>query len=118
MRARFCIFLLLLLTIIFINFWNAHQIVGQTRELAKLEKQVAAEKNINTELIVERNDLCSGKNIASLVRVALDHLNPQEEQGKIIYVHEPTNTEDKTNYCIIDLFTTKAQAREVNIQLD
>jgi hypothetical protein len=50
--------------------------------------------------------------------VELDHLNPQEEQGKIIYVHEPTNTEDKTNYCIIDLFTTKAQAREVNIQLD
>ncbi|MCB5258709.1 MAG: hypothetical protein WC179_01770 [Candidatus Cloacimonadaceae bacterium] len=118
MRARFCIFLLLLLIIIFINFWNAHQIVGQTQELAKLEKKVAAEKNINTELLVERDDLRSGKNIASLVRVELDHFNPQEEQGKIIYVHEPVNTEDKTSYCIIDLFTTKAQAREIKIQLD
>ncbi|MCB5245337.1 MAG: hypothetical protein LHW61_01625 [Candidatus Cloacimonetes bacterium] len=118
MRARFCIFLLLLLIIIFINFWNAHQIVGQTQELANLEKKVAAEKNINTELLVERDDLRSGKNIASLVRVELDHFNPLEEQGKIIYVHEPVNTEDKTSYCIIDLFTTRAQAREVKIQLD
>jgi len=92
--------------------------VGQTQELANLEKKVAAEKNINTELLVERDDLRSGKNIASLVRVELDHFNPLEEQGKIIYVHEPVNTEDKTSYCIIDLFTTRAQAREVKIQLD
>jgi hypothetical protein len=118
MRGKFSIFLLLLLAVGFCNFWNANGIVRETQKLARLETRYAAEKNINTELKVERDDLRSGKNIASLVRVELSDFTPQEEQGKIIYVHEPTDTEDRDSYCIIDLFASKAQAKEVQVLLD
>ncbi|MBW6513903.1 MAG: hypothetical protein K0B87_04000 [Candidatus Syntrophosphaera sp.] len=118
MRGKFAILALFAIGIGFLNFWNAHKIVHQTRELAKLETAHAAEKNINTELRVEHDDLRSGKHIASLVRVELNNSLPREQQGKIIYVHEPADSKDEANYCIIDLFASKAQAKEVQILLD
>lgn len=118
MRGKLVILVILTITIGFCYFWNANKIVRQTQELDGLEKTYAAQKNINTELRVELDDLRSGKHIASLVRVELSNFVPQEEQGKIIYVHEPSGSDDKGNYCIIDLFTSKAQAKEVQILLD
>ncbi len=90
----------------------------QTKQLSSLEKAHAAEKNINTELLVDLDDLRSGEHIASLVSVQLSNFVPQQEQGKIIYVHEPSEEQEKGSYCIIDLISTKAQAKEVQILLD
>ncbi len=102
----------------FFHFWNANKLVNQTKELARLETAYAADKNINTELKVELDDLRSGKHIASLVRVELSNFVPKEEQGKIIYVHEPADAQTKGDYCIIDLIASKAQAKEVEIIKD
>lgn len=118
MRGKFIILLVLIIAAAFCNFWNAHHIVRQTKKLARLETEYSAVKNINTELRVELDELRSGKNIASLVRVELSNFVPNEEQGKIIYVHEPADQENKSSYCIIDLFASKAQAKEVQVMLD
>ncbi|MDZ4182496.1 MAG: hypothetical protein U1B83_06445 [Candidatus Cloacimonadaceae bacterium] len=92
--------------------------VGYTRFLSYLEKTQAAEKNINTELKVEHDDLRSGKHIASLVRIEMGNFVPKQQQGKIIYVHEPGTRQEKGNYCIVDLIASKAQAKEVQVILD
>ncbi len=118
MRAKFIILLVIIAVAGILNFQNASKICQQTKQLAKLEKTYAAEKNINTELKIELDDLRSGKNIASLVRVELSNFVPSEEQGKIIYVQEPADAQEKGNYCIIDLISSKAQAKEVQILLD
>ncbi len=75
-------------------------------------------KNINTELLVELDDLRSGRHIASLVRVELSNFIPDQQAGKIIYVHEPSAKQDKKTYCIIDLLTTKAEAKNIQVLLD
>lgn len=118
MRGKFIVFLLLTAVAGFFHFWNASKLVEQTKRQARLETAYAADKNINTELMVELDDLRSGKNIASLVRVELSNFVPKEEQGKIIYVHEPADIRAKDKYCIIDLFASKAQAKEVEVILD
>lgn len=118
MRSKIIILLIVLVTAVFFNFRNAHNVVIQTKRLSSLEKAYAAEKNINTELLVDLDDLRSGEHIASLVRVELSNFVPQSEQGRIIYVHEPGNQAEKSEYCIIDLISTKAQAKEVEILLD
>lgn len=118
MRAKLTIFIVLAIIAGFLHFWNANKIVQQTKLLSKLEKTYAAEKNINTELLVELDELRSGEHISSLVRVELSNFVPSEEQGKIIYVQEPADEQEKGSYCIIDLFASKAQAKEVQIQLD
>ncbi|MFO8145461.1 MAG: hypothetical protein R6T89_07025 [Candidatus Syntrophosphaera sp.] len=118
MRGKFIIILLLGIVVVFFNFFNANKIVHQTREQARLEASLSAEKNINTELRVEHDDLRSGKHPASLVRVELSNFTSREERGSIIYVHEPNDTKDKESYCLIDLFASKAQAKEVQIPLD
>lgn len=118
MRAKFAIILLVAVLAIFLNFFNANKIVHMTREQARLETSLSAEKNINTELRVEHDDLKSGKHPASLVRVELNSFATREERGSIIYVHEPADTQDKESYCLIDLFASKAQAKEAQIPLD
>lgn len=118
MRGKFIILLVLLFAAGFFNFWNAHRIVRQTKHLARLETEYLAVKNINTELRVELDELRSGKNKESLVRVGAEAYQPEQEQGKIIYVHEPADVQDPGSYCIIDLFATKAQAKEVQVMLD
>lgn len=110
--------LIVLVLAVFFNFWNANKMLGYTRFLSYLEKTQAAEKNINTELKVEHDDLRSGKHIASLVRIEMGNFVPDQQQGKIIYVHEPGDQQEKGNYCIVDLIASKAQAKEVQVILD
>ncbi len=118
MRARLIIVAVIASVVTFLSFVNTHRTFRQTRQLAHLEASYAADKNINTELQVELDDLRSGKHIASLVRVELSNFVPQEEQGKIIYVHEPADTKAREKYCIIDLIASRAQAKQVEIILD
>ncbi len=103
---------------VFLNFYNNNRVVQLTRNLSNLEKTFNAEKNINTELLVELDDLRSGRHIASLVRVELSNFIPDQEAGKIIYVHEPSPKQEQGKYCIIDLITPKAEAKNVQILPD
>jgi hypothetical protein len=104
--------------VVFLNFFNNNRVVQYTRKYSELEKTYNAEKNINTELLVELDDLRSGRHIASLVRVEMSNFIPDQEAGKIIYVHEPSPKQEKGSYCIIDLISSKAEAKNVQIQLD
>ncbi len=103
---------------VFFSFFNNNRVVQYTRKLSSLEKTFNAEKNINTELLVELDDLRSGRHIASLVRVELSNFIPEQEAGKIIYVHEPSPKQEQGRYCIIDLLASKAEAKNVQILLD
>ncbi len=118
MRAKFVILITIIVAAGFTSFWNANQILRDTQKLARLETKYAAEKNINTELKVERDDLRNGRQFAGLVNLGPNGESAPSAQGKIIYVHEPADHQDKESYCIIDLFASKAQAKEVQILLD
>lgn len=118
MRGKLLILIILLGLVFFLSFYNKNRIVQYTRKVAELEKTYYAEKNINTELLVELDDLRSGKHIASLVRVELSNFIPDQQAGKIIYVHEPSPKQEKKTYCIIDLLTQKAEAKNIQILLD
>ncbi|HNU54801.1 MAG TPA: hypothetical protein PLI58_05355 [Candidatus Syntrophosphaera sp.] len=116
MRAKFVILILIAVVAVFANFWNANQMVRATQKLARMETKLAAEKNINTELRVESDDLRSGRQFAELM--SADASGQPVQAGKIIYVHEPADKQSRESYCIIDLFASKAQAKEVQILLD
>ncbi|HNV92485.1 MAG TPA: hypothetical protein P5518_01640 [Candidatus Cloacimonas sp.] len=118
MRGKILILVSLLGVVFFLSFYNNNRIVQYTRQISELEKTYYAEKNINTELLVELDDLRSGRHIASLVRVELSNFIPDQQAGKIIYVHEPSAKQDKKTYCIIDLLTTKAEAKNIQVLLD
>jgi len=115
MRGKFTILVLLAIAAIYLNFRNAGDVVMLTRERGHLEKSCAAEKNIHTELMVELNDLRSGKNISSLVSVELSGFVPEKQEGQIIYVHEPGKTQQQKSYCIVDLIASKAEAKDIQI---
>lgn len=118
MRGRILVLFALLGGVVFLSFFNNNRVVQYTRKLSELEKTYNAEKNINTELLVELDDLRSGRHIASLVRVEMSNFIPEQEAGKIIYVHEPSPKQEKGSYCIIDLIASKAEAKNVQILLD
>jgi len=118
MRGRIIGLLIILVICVFFSFYNNNRIVSYTRRLSNVEKTYNAEKNINTELLVEHDDLRSGRHIASLVRVEMSQFIPDNEQGSIIYVHEPSPAQEKNSYCIIDLIATRAEAKNVTIMLD
>lgn len=118
MRGKLIILLALVVTVGFFNFYNNYRNVYYTRKMADFEKSYNAEKNINTELVVEHGELRSGKHIASLVRVEMSQFIPGNEQGSVIYVHEPAKKSSSNGYCIIDLVASKAEAKTVNIILD
>ncbi|NLK50728.1 MAG: hypothetical protein GX294_08780 [Candidatus Cloacimonetes bacterium] len=115
MRARLIIFLFVLSVAVFFNFYNARKVLTHTRSIDQMEKTVNAAKNIKTELEVEYDDLCSGQNLSSLVGVELNGFIPEQQQERIIYVHEPHPDTAKDSYCIVDLIATKAQAKDVQI---
>ncbi len=100
---------------VFFNFFNNNRVVQYTRKLSELEKTYNAEKNINTELMVELDDLKSGRHIASLVRVEMSNFIPESEAQNILYVHEPSPKQEQGKYCIIDLIASKAEAKNVQI---
>jgi len=114
MRGKIISLMLFALLCLFLSFVNNNKVVSYTRRLAELEKTFNAEKNINTELLVEHDDLRSGRHIASLVRIEMSQFIPEREQGRIIYVHEPSQKQDKS-YCIIDLVATRAEAKNITI---
>ncbi|HQB97723.1 MAG TPA: hypothetical protein PKZ46_02230 [Candidatus Cloacimonadota bacterium] len=118
MRGRIIVLIILTTICVFFSFFNNNRVVSYTRRLSVVEKTYNAEKNINTELLVEHDDLRSGRHIASLVRVEMSQFIPDNEQGSIIYVHEPSPEQEKNAYCIIDLIATRAEAANVNIMLD
>jgi len=118
MRGRIMLLVALFGLAVFFNFFNNNRVVQYTRKLSSYEKTYNAEKNINTELLVELDDLRSGRHIASLVRVELSNFIPDQEAGKVIYVHEPSPKQEKGRYCIIDLIASKAEAKNVQILLD
>jgi len=115
MRGRLITLLLVAAAAVFFNFWNARKVLTYTRALDHMEKTVNAVKNINSELEIEYDDLCSGQNLSSLVSVELSNFIPDQQQGRIIYVHEPSPAKAKDSYCIVDLIATKAQAKDIQI---
>jgi len=117
-RGRLIILVILAAICGFLNFFNNNRVVADTRRLSDVEKTYFAEKNINTELLVEHDDLRSGRHIASLVRVELSQFIPEHEQGRVIYVHEPAPDKSENSYTIIDLIASKAEAKNVEIMLD
>lgn len=118
MRGKIIILLIIAVFFGFCNFYNHHKITNFTRKLADIEKSYNAEKNINTELTMEYEELRSGKHIASLVRVEMSQFIHGDEQGSVIYVHEPAEKSVGKGYCIIDLVASRAEAKNVNIILD
>lgn len=118
MRTRFLSLILLIVVAGFLNFWNAGKIVSHTQQLARLETKLAAEKNIHTELKVERDDLRNGSLFGDQAFIAEYGLSQQMNMGQLIYVHEPIDEENRDGYCIIDLLATKAQAKEIQILPD
>ena len=118
MRTRFLSLILLIAAAGFLNFWNANKIVRGTQQLARLETKLAAEKNINIELKVERDDLRSGSLFGESAFLGEQGLPSQMNMGQMIYVHEPADKENRESYCIIDLLATKAQTKEVQILRD
>nr|MDK2851656.1 hypothetical protein [Candidatus Cloacimonadota bacterium] len=115
MRGKIISLMFFALLCLFLSFVNNNKVVSYTRRLAELEQTYNAEKNINTELLVEHDDLRSGRHIASLVRIEMSQFIPEKEQGHIIYVHEPSQKQEKSSYCIIDFIATKAEAKNVTI---
>ncbi len=115
MRGKLTILALLAVVAIFFNFVNAGSVVTLTRDRGYLEKSCAAEKNIHTELMVELDDLRSGKNISSLVSVELSGFVPDKPLGQIVYVHEPGKTQQQASYCIVDLISSRAEAKDIQI---
>ena len=118
MRGKFVIFILVCVASVFLHFNNGNKIVRYTKDYSNLEKTYNAEKNINTEQLVELDDLRSGRHLASLVRVELNNFIPDQEAGSVIYVHEPSPKAESGSYCIIDLLASRAEAKNVEILLD
>ncbi len=118
LRGKFITLIILAALCGFFSFFNNNKIVNYTRRLATVEKCFNAEKNINTELLVEHDDLRSGRHIASLVRVEMSQFIPEQGEGRIVYVHEPSKKQEKSGYCIIDLFASRAEAKNISIILD
>lgn len=118
MRSRLIIVVILAALCGFLNFFNNNRVVADTRRFSDAEKSYNAEKNINTELLVEHDDLKSGRHIASLVRVEMSQFIPEQEMGRVIYVHEPAEDKEESSYTIIDLIASKAEAKNVEIMLD
>jgi hypothetical protein len=115
MKGKFVLILLALTGWIFFHYFNANQILRSTQELSQLEKTFQAERNINTELMIEHDDLVSGRNVSSLVPEEMMKYVSKEIAGNVIYIQEPAKQKTPTYYCIIDLLTPKAEAATTTV---
>ncbi len=115
MKGRLIIIAIATFMAVFIHYFNGNKVVHYTKEMSALEKTVNAESNINTELLVELDDMKSGRHISSLVTVELNNFISGTKKGSVIYVHEPSARQDKSNYCIIDLFASRAEAKTITV---
>jgi hypothetical protein len=110
MKGRLLIVILALVVYVFFHCFNANQLLRSTQKMSQLEKTFQAERNMNTELMIEHDDLISDRSIASLVPVEMSKYVPKEKAGNVIYIQEPAKLKTPTYYCIIDLLTPKAEA--------
>ncbi|HPV14554.1 MAG TPA: hypothetical protein PL126_02750 [Candidatus Cloacimonadota bacterium] len=113
MKGRFVILLVIALLFFYLDFANKRKILVYTQTIDQIEKSINATKNINTELMVEYDDLCSPDNISNLVSVELQQ--SELAKGKVVYVQEPNEKTETSSYCIVDLISTKAEASQVQI---
>ncbi|HNX38137.1 MAG TPA: hypothetical protein PL124_05595 [Candidatus Cloacimonadota bacterium] len=118
MRSKMVIAIIVCVIAVFLHFNNGNKIVRYTKQYSMMEKSFAAEKNINTEQLVELDDMKSGRHIASLVRVEMSNFVADKPAGSVIYVHEPSPKSEKGSYCIIDLIASKAEAKTIEVILD
>lgn len=118
MRGKIIILAIVLVTAIFLYFHNGNQVGRFTKQYSALEKTLNAEKNINTEQLVELDDLRSGRHISSLVRVELSNFIADKPAGSVVYVQEPSPKQENNSYCIIDLIASRAVAKNVEVILD
>jgi hypothetical protein len=118
MKGRTLLVLLALIMSGFFHFFNASRILHSTQEASRLEKALQAERNINTELKIEHDELTSDKYISTCVPQDMIKTTSNEQAGNLIFVREPVQQKGKTDYyCIIDLLTPKAEAM-TNVQPD
>jgi len=110
MKGRILLVVLAVILYIFFHCFNANLILHSTQKMSQLEKAFQAERNIKTELMIEHDDLISGRNISSLVPAEMSKYVPKEKAGSVIYIQEPEKLKTPTYYCIIDLLTPKAEA--------
>lgn len=110
MKGKLLLVILSFVIYIFFHCFNGNQILHSTQKMSKLEKAFQAERNINTELKIEHDDLTSGRSISNFLPVEMCKYIPQETAGNVIYIQEPEKLKTPTYYCIIDLFTPKAAA--------
>lgn len=113
MKGRIVILLLITLLFFYLDFSNQRKILVYTQTIDQIEKSINATKNINTELMVEYDDLCSPDNISNLVSVELQH--SKQNRGRVVYVQEPCSDAQSSSYCIVDLISTKAEASHIQI---
>lgn len=113
MKGRIVVLLLILLLFTYLDFTNKRKILVYTQTIDQIEKSINATKNINTELMVEYDDLCSPDNISNLVSVELQQ--SELDRGRIVYVQEPCEKTETSSYCIVDLIATKAEASQVQV---
>jgi hypothetical protein len=111
MKGRTLLVILVFIISGFFHFFNANQILRSTQKTSRLEKAFQAERNINTELKIEHDELTSDKYISTCVSVGMSKTTTNEKAESLIFIQEPIQQKNKTNYyCIIDLLTPKAEA--------
>jgi hypothetical protein len=110
MKGRLIFVILALLGYIFFHCFNGNLILHSTQKMSQMEKTFQAERNINTELMIEHDDLVSDRSIAGLISDDMSKYVPKEKAGNVIYIQEPAQLKTPTYYCIIDLLTPKAEA--------
>ncbi len=113
MIGRFLLAALVVIVCFGFYFRNITKALVYTQNIDQLEKTINATQNINTELMVEYDDLCSSDNISSLVSLEIQHSG--QKRGRVVYVQEPCEQTPSSSYCIVDLIATKAEASNVQI---
>jgi len=111
MKGKVIVMIITLVGWVFFHFFNVNMLYLRTQDISKLEKALQAQKNIHSELLIEHDDLVSGRSVSSVVPEELSKYKPREEAGNVVYIQEPgLQQKTPTPYCIIDLFTPKAEA--------
>jgi hypothetical protein len=110
MKGKSLLVVLVIIISGFFHFFNANLILRSTQETSRLEKTFHAERNINTELTIEKNELTSDKYISTAVHPDMRRTTTQGKAQNLIFVKEPEQQKSLNYYCIIDLLTPKAEA--------
>ena len=101
--------MIIVLVTVFFHFFNQHKIVLATKDYAKLEKQLNAERTINTELSIENDQLSSRDRIYQIATQDMGMICPRTDGQSVIYIKE-SESEDKVSFSLIDFISPEAQA--------